>query len=271
MALQSSGQITLNQIHIEAGGTSGTQASLNDTDIRSLAGISSGQIAFNNFYGASSGAEFVAAVTRREDNEAGIDSSSQAINLTGAGVQTGDLVVIAITADTSDHTNMNLIGMSEVKLHDSGNNLPVSLVFYGYWAAGNSNPYLDGTGGNSSTRLRAMSLVAGIFRNTNTSLLNSNNTGGSSGMPDPPSLTSVAGTKIIICTGHLDDDEVLTVSAPSGFTKAGSIATDPFTRGGVTGSTTMMAYKITTTSVNENPGAFGGNGNDYNDSVTMRF
>ena len=83
MALQSSGQITLNQIHIEAGGTSGTQASLNDTDIRSLAGISSGQIAFNNFYGASSGAEFVAAVTRREDNEAGIDSSSQAINLTG--------------------------------------------------------------------------------------------------------------------------------------------------------------------------------------------
>ena len=151
MALQSSGQISLNDIHIEAGGSSGTQAGINDSDIRGLIGASSAsEMEFADFYGASSGAEFVGAVTRRENDERGIDSSAQAINLTGAGVQTGDLVVIAITADTSDHTNMNLIGMSEVKLHDSGNNLPVSLVFYGYWAAGNSNPYLDGTGGTAT-------------------------------------------------------------------------------------------------------------------------
>jgi len=63
MPLQSSGQIALNEIHIEAGGTTGTQASLNDTDIRSLAGISSGQIAFDDFYGASGSAEFKFAMT----------------------------------------------------------------------------------------------------------------------------------------------------------------------------------------------------------------
>ena len=55
MALQSSGQISLNDIHVEAGGSSGTQASINDTDIRSLISASSQQsnLSFNQFYGAA--------------------------------------------------------------------------------------------------------------------------------------------------------------------------------------------------------------------------
>lgn len=55
MALQTSGAISLNQIHIEAGGTSGTTVSLNDSDIRSLGGVASGAIDFADFYGASAG------------------------------------------------------------------------------------------------------------------------------------------------------------------------------------------------------------------------
>ena len=42
MTLQTSGAISLNQIHVEAGGTSGTTVSLNDSDIRSLGGGASG-------------------------------------------------------------------------------------------------------------------------------------------------------------------------------------------------------------------------------------
>ncbi len=54
MALQSSGAISLNQIHIEAGGSSGTQASINDSDIRALIGKSSGAtMSFSEWYGAS--------------------------------------------------------------------------------------------------------------------------------------------------------------------------------------------------------------------------
>ena len=53
MALQTSGAISLNQIHIEAEGTSGTTVSLNDSDIRSLGGVASGAIDFADFYGAS--------------------------------------------------------------------------------------------------------------------------------------------------------------------------------------------------------------------------
>ena len=55
MPLQSSGQISLNDIHVEAGGTTSTEATVNDTDIRSLISASSQQsnLSFNQFYGAS--------------------------------------------------------------------------------------------------------------------------------------------------------------------------------------------------------------------------
>ena len=57
MALQSSGAISLNQIHIEAGGSTGTQASVNDEDIRGLIGLSSAASnSFSAYYGAASSA-----------------------------------------------------------------------------------------------------------------------------------------------------------------------------------------------------------------------
>lgn len=56
MPLQSSGQISLDDLHVEAGGTSGTECSMNDSDIRGLIGLSSAsQAAMNAFYGASAG------------------------------------------------------------------------------------------------------------------------------------------------------------------------------------------------------------------------
>lgn len=55
MPLTSSGQISLNEIHIEAGGTSGTQATVNDADIRGLISKTAGvQMGFDEWYGASS-------------------------------------------------------------------------------------------------------------------------------------------------------------------------------------------------------------------------
>ena len=62
MPLQTSGAISLNQIHVEAGGSSGTQARINDSDIRALIGKASGATSsFSNFYGAS--ANWTATVT----------------------------------------------------------------------------------------------------------------------------------------------------------------------------------------------------------------
>jgi len=71
MALQSSGAISLDNIHVEAGGTTGTLASINDSDIRGLIGKTAGaSMAFNEWYGASAGT--VVTVTQ------GIKSLAQA-------------------------------------------------------------------------------------------------------------------------------------------------------------------------------------------------
>ena len=55
MPLQSSGTISLNDIHVEAGGSSGTTCSMNDSDIRGLISKGSGvSMNFAEWYGASS-------------------------------------------------------------------------------------------------------------------------------------------------------------------------------------------------------------------------
>jgi hypothetical protein len=92
MALQSSGQISLNDIHVEAGGTSGTEAQINDADIRGLIGKSSGaQSLFSEFYGAS------AAITLKTYGKV-IDTNGNNTSYSGslsASVAAGDVIVIA--------------------------------------------------------------------------------------------------------------------------------------------------------------------------------
>ena len=53
MTLQTSGAISLNDIHVEAGGTSGSSVSLGDLDIRTIAGSASGAVAVGSCYGAT--------------------------------------------------------------------------------------------------------------------------------------------------------------------------------------------------------------------------
>jgi hypothetical protein len=56
MALQTSGAISLDDIHVEVGGTTSTEASINDTDIIGMIGKTAGTaMSFNEWYGASSG------------------------------------------------------------------------------------------------------------------------------------------------------------------------------------------------------------------------
>jgi len=76
MTLPASGAISLNQMHVEVGGSSGSTASINDTDIRALIGKSSGAtMAFNEWYGAT---QFVA--DRQIDLDATYNSAKYAVN-----------------------------------------------------------------------------------------------------------------------------------------------------------------------------------------------
>jgi len=65
MPLTGSGAISLNEMHVEAGGSSGTECSLNDSDIRGLISKSAGaSMAFNEWYNAASSvADFATTMT----------------------------------------------------------------------------------------------------------------------------------------------------------------------------------------------------------------
>ena len=85
MALPTSGAISLNQIHVEAGGTSGTQASINDSDIRGLISKASGaQMSFSEWYGASGGATLsIASAFAVSSND-----TSDTVTCTATGLNT---------------------------------------------------------------------------------------------------------------------------------------------------------------------------------------
>ena len=54
MAIQSSGAISLDDMHVELGETSGTTVSINDSDVRGLIDKADGaSMSFNEWYGAS--------------------------------------------------------------------------------------------------------------------------------------------------------------------------------------------------------------------------
>lgn len=88
MALQTSGQISLNDMHIEVGGSSGSQVSINDTDIRDLIGKSSGaQSSFSEFYGAAAETEVPSGST--------INGQSNAKQITASSyISSGETLVI---------------------------------------------------------------------------------------------------------------------------------------------------------------------------------
>lgn len=89
MALQTSGAISLNQIHTEAGGTSGTTVSINDSDIRGLTAASgytiptgSGTaIDFGDFYGATA---WTHVLTQGSYTAGGVTYSGKFSTITGS-------------------------------------------------------------------------------------------------------------------------------------------------------------------------------------------
>lgn len=94
--LPDSGQISLSQIHVEAGGGGQSSCSINDSDIRGL--INKGdatQMGFNEWYGASSAAEFATSSGR---SLVWGGQGKRVVSLTGMGIQTGDLVFVSTTA-----------------------------------------------------------------------------------------------------------------------------------------------------------------------------
>lgn len=264
MALQGSGQISLDDIHVEAGGTSGTQAAVNDSDIRALINASSAsEIEFADFYNASGAAEFKFAITKSDLDDH--DDISFAIGNMSPAIADGDLIVVAVSSD--DTLTYAPTGPSQMinapNMYSANVSYPGHYVEYGFYNSSMGN-YLSFNGTPTGYAITAVCAVfSGVSQLTNYSTYRYK----TSGMPDPNQIASSSPTKLIVITGHLDDDAV-TMTAPTGYTMAGTKSYNPYSGWG---STTGIAYKITNTSQAENAGAFGGGGSDANFAYGFRF
>lgn len=115
MPLPSSGAISLNSIHVEAGGTSASMASLNDSDIRSMIGKSSGASnSFSEYYGISNTEPNVDYVGR-------IYTTGNGFPAGNANFSSGTKVIVvcmelATTEAVSANTYCNISGIGNLSL-----------------------------------------------------------------------------------------------------------------------------------------------------------
>lgn len=271
MALPPSGTLSLDDIHVEAGGTTQTLASINDADIRGLIGApANSQMGFSDFYNASSSASFVGSI-----ETGGLYVSDLSFSNVDTIAAVGDLIVIAVSSDDylEDRPQyFSLTGMTGNLLPYFGGTsyLPGHAVFWGIRQAGDSSTIGFNITSNSGFDGRGAAGVLSVFRSAGslTNYISSTEiTSEQYPKPDPPSLASGSPTKLIVATGHLDDDLVL-MGAPLAYTLAGAAyGQDGFRR-----SSVAIAYKITNISQVEDPSPFDTFGNkDSAASYTIRF
>ena len=141
MPLPSSGQISLNQIHVEAGGSSSSQAALNDADIRDMIGKgSSASNAFSEYYGVSAAAPI--ATYRGFIRTTGDGFPAGAVSLS-SGTK---IVVVTLQMPGYQNTFCNL-GSSAMTLAASNAQAGMSAIYYLETSASGSQ-YISGNGGS---------------------------------------------------------------------------------------------------------------------------
>lgn len=170
MPLPTSGQITLNEISVEAGNTSGAQTNINKANIRGLLSptpASGSQMDFADWHGASAGPSFVGRVSHQRSGT----PAAFTLSLTGQGIQAGDLVVFVIGTSNGEvkmGTGFSYSGMS-LTLNTAWNintseNRPGTIMAYGFWQSGNSNLTINLSTFDNLTTNNILHAEALIFR-----------------------------------------------------------------------------------------------------------
>ena len=89
------------------------------------------------------------------------------------------------------------------------------------------------------------------------------------GMPDAPSLNVTSQPARVFAIGIMDDDDAASVTAPAGYSNV--LASNTGLGSTTDGATVMIASKVVTVTGAEDPGAFGGTGDDGWYAITAAF
>lgn len=145
MPLQTSGAISLNDIHVEAGGSSGTQASINDSDIRGLINKSSqAQMSFNEWYGASSFTGFTHTISSNQKE------LSLGTYLYGQGWNTTDDVQVTIASNVTLYSEQPYFNALMISQYSFSSGTSITIINNGkILGSGGTggNPFNDGQQG----------------------------------------------------------------------------------------------------------------------------
>ena len=156
MPLPSSGAISLNQIHIEAGGSSGTICALNDADIRDMIGKNTlSQNAFNEYYGVSASTPSVSYRGRSTTTGNGFPNGYISLS---SGTK---VVVVCLQLAGSGNTYVNLGGTGmtlAAKMDAIGTasgvwNVGYTSAVYYLTSSSSGSVYISGNGGSGRSSL----------------------------------------------------------------------------------------------------------------------
>jgi len=159
MAITGSGQVSLNDLHIEVGGSSGTECSFNDVDIRGLIDRGSGaQMAMNEWYGAANAYSFTAPTGNLSNQrlstmayQDGWDGSTPVVMTIPSSTvlyATSNTSNFGLIIDVDDSTIINngaITGYGATREGDGGH--AVSITSTGITLQNNSGAFLAGGGG----------------------------------------------------------------------------------------------------------------------------
>ena len=182
-------------------------------------------------------------------------SSSFTLN----GLQAGDLVFYFGAEDAEDlntPTGESWTAVPYLGTQPANDNSPNRALFY-VFATGTS---VTASGLRTNNQFDNYVHVMIAFRNVDTlnPFVNASQNSGSTGLPNPPSITTNTNNSMIVAVGFRDDQDIAnTITPPTGYTTAVNMDT----RGGANslnnnGATIMTAYKLLETAGEEDPGSF---------------
>jgi hypothetical protein len=179
MSISASGAVSLNTIHTEAGGSSGSTCSLGDSDIRAIIGNSSGANNMNAYRGHDNEFTFTCGrgeitfnkVTSYYDGIGAVPSGLSMGSMTDGSINAGGTTrtinsfycfvsgvqpEIIIPGNTSSTSFSNLFGYSKIK---SGSNVYFDsslTVGISYSSANNTTSYSNNATGNASNGISVL-------------------------------------------------------------------------------------------------------------------